>query len=58
MDEEYTVTLTQDQAEALADWYREQFRPSGCTAYGPKFTAAMEVAEAVEDMLPDPEGVE
>jgi hypothetical protein len=42
-----TYTLSGAQATALADWADEQKRKGGTSGWGPKFDAAMAVAEEV-----------
>jgi len=39
--------LTNDQIQALVDFANEGDRKGGCTAWGPKFDAVMNVAQAV-----------
>ena len=45
------VELTEDQARALSDWAEEGYRENGTTAWGPRFDAAMVVAQAVNRKL-------
>jgi len=43
------ITLTEGQTQALAEWAKEGARTNGCTAWGPRFNAAMDAAIAVLD---------
>ena len=43
------MKLNDKQLEALVVWADESERPNGCTAWGPKFDAVMEVAKQVRD---------
>jgi hypothetical protein len=49
--EHFIAMASEAHAEALAEWAREADRPGGTTAFGPKFTAAMEAARAVRDVV-------
>lgn len=46
---ELTMELTEEQKAALIAWANEGDRKDGTTAWGPTFTAAMRVAQAVRD---------
>jgi len=48
---ESNVNLTQEQAEALSAWACESKRKNGCTAWGPLFDDAMQVAHDVNNQL-------
>jgi hypothetical protein len=41
------ITLLKSQVKALKDWADEADRHNGCTAWGPKFDAVMQVARQV-----------
>lgn len=41
------MNLTKEQVESLREWAREGYRQNGCTAWGPKFNAAMSVARQI-----------
>ena len=43
------MTLTEEQAAALARWANEQDGRGGCSGYGRPFDDAMQVARAVRD---------
>ncbi len=43
------MRLTDEQVKALIEWADEGDRDNGTTAWGQKFTAAMEVAQHVRD---------
>lgn len=45
------VTITIEQARALAEWSAETRRPHGCSGYGPRFDDAMEVAHEVRAIV-------
>lgn len=51
-----TVEITEEEARALSAWAAEGKRPGGTTAWGPRFTAAMAVAERVHALYPDRAG--
>jgi len=41
------ITLTKKQLNALVEWAKEVQRENGCTAYGPKFDAAILAAQQI-----------
>ena len=43
------VTLTKVQLAALVDWAKEAARPNGTSGWGPKFVAALKVAQQVRE---------
>ena len=42
-----SVIISVEQARALAEWSAATLRLHGCSGYGPKFDAAMDVAHAI-----------
>lgn len=46
-----TITLTKQQAQALAKWADQLFKENGTTAWGPYFSAALDVAKNVRKQV-------
>jgi hypothetical protein len=43
--------LSREEIQSLNNWAEESYKQGGCSAYGPKFDAAMDVARAVNEKM-------